>query len=85
MSIHHYMVEYEDDQGVVQFANDTEITSLTAAKSLASSVSKDAPYGAYVVAFGHQQPIHMKSDAYVAIGHISFFNGKQSDTDGTVI
>lgn len=80
--IHHYMVEYENEDGKVVFANDTEIVSLTAAKSLASKISGTTDfYGAYVVAFAQRG----SAEPFVAIGHISFFDGKQSETDGVVI
>jgi hypothetical protein len=80
MRVHHYMVEYEDEAGGIHFANDAEMTSLTAAKALASRQSKKFSDGAYVVAF------HEDADGrYSAIGHISFFDGKQSETDGIVI
>jgi hypothetical protein len=81
MKIDHYMVDYLNDAGNVSFANDTHITDLTKAKSLAAKTSKTVADGAYVVAYV------APSDRgnFVAVGHISFFDGKQSDTDGTVI
>lgn len=83
MAVHHYMVEFEDEQGKVQFANETEITSLTSAKAQASALSRDVPHGAYVVAFSNSVP--GANGGFVAIGHISFFDGKQSETDGIVL
>lgn len=78
--VHHYMVDYLNDAGNVSFANDTHITDLTKAKSLASKTSKQVDTGAYVVAFADNG-----DGTFHGIGHISFFDGKQSDTDGTVI
>jgi hypothetical protein len=88
MTVHHYMVDHLDDAGNVVFANDREITSLTAAKSLASKVSKQIDTGAYVVAFSKQLTVVGQDgnvDTFVACGHISFFDGKQSETDGIVL
>jgi hypothetical protein len=88
MTVHHYMVDHLDDAGNVVFANDREITSLTAAKSLAAKVSKTVDTGAYVVAFAVDYTRVEETanvTTYRACGHISFFDGKQSDTDGTVI
>jgi hypothetical protein len=86
--VHHYMVDHLDAAGDVVFANDREIVSLTAAKSLAAKTSKTIDTGAYVVAFEVDYAASGIGDdavAYRACGHISFFDGKQSDTDGTVI
>jgi methionine-rich copper-binding protein CopC len=81
MAITHYMVDHLDEAGNVVFANKIEISSLTAAKSLAAKTSKQVDTGVYVVAFTNGP----SDDGFVACGHISFFDGKQSDTDGIVI
>jgi hypothetical protein len=81
MMIDHYMVDFINDAGNVAFANDTPIDDLTAAKSLASKTSKQVDTGAYVVAFTENSG----GKTYTAVGHISFFDGKQSETDGVVI
>lgn len=82
--VHHYMVDYLDEHMNVVFANDREITSLTAAKSLASKTSKKVDTGAYVVAYATSGS-SVDATGFVAIGHISFYEGRQSETDGVVI
>jgi hypothetical protein len=80
--IAHYMVDYADANGDVQFANAAPIQSLSAAKALASKTSKTYDTGAYVVAYTN------KGTTYGRVrpcGHISFFDGTQSETDGIVI
>lgn len=82
MAIDHYMVDYADDNGDVQFANDTPLTSLTKAKALASKTSLQYDTGAYVVAY---TKVGADLGTFRACGHISFFDGRQSDTDGVVL
>lgn len=82
MAVHHYMVDYLDEAGDVQFANPVELTSLTKAKALASKVSQTCNTGAYVVAYADD---HAEPPTFTAVGHISFFDGKQSETDGIVL
>lgn len=77
--IDHYMVDFLDNAGNVKFANDTHIHSLTVAKAMASKTSKLHDTGAYVVAYV------VDDGGFRAVGHISFFDGKQSETDGEVI
>lgn len=77
--IDHYMVDYLDDADQVAFANETHIASLTVAKALASKTSKQHDTGAYVVAYV------VDDGGFRAVGHISFFDGRQSETDGEVI
>jgi len=85
--VDHYMVDFvESGSDRVAFANDTPITSLTVAKTLARKVSKKVDGGAYVVAFAlndNQNPA--KSATYTAIGHIGFIDGIQQPSDGQVI
>lgn len=80
MQIDHYMVDYANDTGDVLFANDTPLMSLTQAKVLAVKTSLKNAYGAYVVAYA-------KADlgTFRACGHISFYDGRQSETDGVVL
>ena len=86
IKIDHYMVEFENDVGNVTFANATHITDLTAAKSLASKTSRKQDGGAYVVAYtADLGGDGFATGQYTAVGHISFFDGKQSETDGVVI
>jgi hypothetical protein len=73
-----YLAPGTDD---VKFANDTPITSLTKAKALASRQSKAVDTGAYVVAFAAVDG----GKSFVAVGHIAFYDGKQSATDGQVV
>ena len=82
MLIDHYMVDFCDEDGEVQFANDQPLHSLTKAKSLAAAKSFDIDTGAYVVAFTKEGA---DLGTTVACGHISFFDGKQSETDGVVL
>ena len=82
MQIDHYMVDHLDEAGSVVFANDVPLTSLTAAKALASKTSKKIDTGAYVVAFTKEGA---DAGTYAACGHISFFDGRQCETDGTVL
>ena len=79
--IDHYMVDYLDDTDTVRFANDTHLYSLSAAKALASKTSKQHADGAYVVAYVEAGG----GSHYDAVGHISFFDGRQSETDGIVL
>lgn len=78
MSIDHYMVEYETDR--VRFANNTPLHSLTQAKSLASKTSRAFEFGAYVVAYTATD-----LGTFRACGHISFYDGRQCETDGVVL
>lgn len=82
MSIDHYMVDYADDNGDVKFANDTPLTSLTEAKSLASKTSRYLAFGAYVVAY---TKVGADLGTFRACGHISFYDGRQCETDGVVL
>ena len=79
--IDHYMVDYLNEAGNVAFANDTHITDLTKAKSLAAKTSRTVADGAYVVAYVAAED----GGNYVAVGHISFFDGYPSETDGRVL
>lgn len=83
--VDHYMVEHLDSFGEVQFANDNDLTSLTLAKALARRVSKSDTDGAYVVAFAVDPDSNSDRPTFVAVGHISFFDGRQSETDGVVL
>lgn len=80
--IDHYSVDFMDSDGVVREANDEPLESLTAAKALASKVSRQQDTGAYVVA---HSLIEGRDGKFAAVGHISFFDGKQDATDGIVI
>jgi hypothetical protein len=80
--VDHYMVEYLDEAMGVAFANDRELSSLTGAKALAAKTSKTWDTGAYVVAFTKEGA---DLGQFVACGHISFFDGRQCETDGVVL
>lgn len=82
MSIDHYMVDYANEAGDVLFANDTPLRSLSAAKALASKTSLKNAYGAYVVAYTAEGA---DFGTFKACGHISFYDGRQCDTDGVVL
>lgn len=80
------MVEYLNEAGNVAFANDTHLTDLTKAKSLAAKTSKRIADGAYMVAYtADLGGDGFATGQYTAVGHISFFDGKQSETDGCVL
>lgn len=80
--IDHYMVDFLGEGDKVEFANDTPITNLTKAKSLAAKESRQNSNGAYVVAYTAEGADQGK---FIAVGHISFYEGRQSETDGQVL
>ena len=76
--VHHYMVDFEDAAGSVQFANDAYLFDLAAAKKLAAKTSKTTPHqSAYVVAFADKH-----DGTFDALGHVGYFDGRVSDTAG---
>lgn len=76
-TVDHYMVDFEDEKGAVQFASDVPLTSLPAAKALARKVSKKHS-SAYVVAYV------ARGGQFEAVGHVSFFLGRQGGVEGLV-
>lgn len=81
MTVHHYMVDYEDAAGAVQFANDTLIYSLSDAKTLAKTKSLATENGsAYAVAFSDNG-----DGTFTATGHVGYYLGHVSDEDGAVL
>lgn len=79
MAVDHYMVDYEDENGVVQFAGD-ELRDLTKAMALASETSKKHRY-ASVVAF---ELSATKPGTFEGVGAVMFAGGFRYDSDGRV-
>lgn len=81
MSVHHYMVDYENDAGEVLFANETYLYDLVAAKALAAKTAKEQG-GAYVVAY---EPDAARAGTFTGIGYIHFAgDGKESHSEGVI-
>lgn len=80
MAVHHYMVDYEDGAGNVRFANDTELFDLRAASALAKAESRK--HGRAAVVAYDPDP---KVGTFVAVGHVMFSDGQQSDVDGVLV
>ncbi len=79
-TVHHYMVDYEDAAGAVQFANDTPLYSLSDAKTLAKNTSLAKNGSAYAVAFADNG-----DGTFTATGHVGYYLGHVSDEDGAVL
>lgn len=77
MAVHHYMVEYSDENDKVQFANQTEMFSRPAAMSMALEFSK-AKGSAYAVAYAETD----KPGVYAAVGHVAYYNGEPDRPEG---
>lgn len=79
MRVHHYMVEFNDKNDRVQFANDRDLATLAEATTLARKTSKKHDE-AYEVAFVPA----MQPGTYTAVGHVAFYNGHRGATEGRV-
>lgn len=76
MTVHHYMVDFEDEDGVVRFANNAFLHSLDEAMKLARRTSLETESAA-VVAFED-----VGDGTFKGVGHVCYYRGQVSDVDG---